>query len=84
VSFGSTPIEFSLLAQLTRHAGRVLTHAHPLNAIWDPKATEQSHYLRVHFTYLSRKLREAGLVTEMIRNEPGIGYRLMLDDDPRS
>ena len=74
-----TPIEFSLLAQLARHAGRVLTHAHLLNAVWGPKAAEQSHYLRVHFTHLRRKLRTAGLAGEVIRNEPGIGYRLLLD-----
>ncbi|MEI6605727.1 MAG: response regulator transcription factor [Verrucomicrobiota bacterium] len=73
-----TPIEFSLLAQLARHAGRVLTHAHLLHAVWGPKATEQSHYLRVHFTHLRRKLRAAGLAGEVIRNEPGIGYRLLL------
>lgn len=74
-----TPIEFALLAQLARHAGRVLTHAHLLNAVWGPKAAEQSHYLRVHFTHLRRKLRAAGLAGEVIRNEPGIGYRLPLD-----
>lgn len=73
-----TPIEFSLLSHLARHAGRVLTHAHLLNAVWGPKATEQSHYLRVHFTHLRRKLRAAGLDSEAIRNEPGIGYRLVL------
>ena len=74
-----TPIEFSLLAQLARHAGRVLTHAHLLNAVWGPKAADQAHYLRVHFTHLRRKLHAAGLVGEAIRNEPGIGYRLLLD-----
>ncbi len=74
-----TPIEFSLLAQLARHAGRVLTHAHLLNAVWGAKAAEQSHYLRVHFTHLRRKIRNAGLSGEVIRNEPGIGYRLLLD-----
>jgi len=73
-----TPIEFSLLAQLARHAGRVLTHAHLLNAVWGPKAADQAHYLRVHFTHLRRKLSAAGLTGEVIRNEPGIGYRLLL------
>lgn len=76
-----TPIEFSLLAQLARHAGRVLTHAHLLNAVWGPKATDQAYYLRVHFAHLRRKLRTAGLAGEVIRNEPGIGYRLPLDRD---
>jgi two-component system KDP operon response regulator KdpE len=72
-----TPIEFSLLAQLARHAGRVLTHAHLLDAVWGPKSAENSHYLRVHFAHLRRKLRDAGIPGEIIRNEPGIGYRLL-------
>lgn len=72
-----TPIEFSLLAQLARHGGRVLTHAHLLNAVWGPKAAENAHYLRVHFAHLRRKLRDAGISGEIIRNEPGIGYRLI-------
>lgn len=74
-----TPIEFALLAQLARHAGRVLTHAHLLTAVWGPKAADQANYLRVHFAHLRRKLRLAGLTGEVIRNEPGIGYRLPLD-----
>lgn len=72
-----TPIEFALLAQLARHSGRVLTHAHLLNAVWGPKAAENAHYLRVHFAHLRRKLRDAGISGEIIRNEPGIGYRLI-------
>lgn len=74
-----TPIEFALLAQLARHAGRVLTHAHLLHAVWGPRAADQAHYLRVHFAHLRRKLRAAGLAGELIRNEPGIGYRLPLE-----
>lgn len=53
--------------------GWVLTHAHLLNAVWGPKATDQAYYLRVHFAHLRRKLRSAGLAGEVIRNEPGIG-----------
>jgi two-component system, OmpR family, KDP operon response regulator KdpE len=72
-----TPIEFSLLAQLARHSGRVLTHTHLLHAVWGPNATDQAHYLRVHFAHLRRKLKSAGFSQEIIRNEPGIGYRLI-------
>lgn len=72
------PIEFSLLAQLTRHAGRVLTHGHLLNAVWGPKASVQGHYLRVHFAHLRRKLKTGRLSGEIIRNEQGIGYRLVI------
>ena len=72
-----TPTEFALLAQLARHAGRVLTHAHLLEKVWGPKATDHAHYLRVHFAHLRRKLAQAGLSPSIIRNEPGIGYRLI-------
>lgn len=75
-----TPIEFSLLAQLARHAGRVLTHAHLLHAVWGPRGAEHSHYLRVHFTHLRRKLEKAGLPRDVVRNDPGIGYRLVIED----
>lgn len=74
-----TKIEFSLLAELMRHDERVLTHAHLLNAVWGAKATEQTHYLRVHFTHLRQKLRDAGLPVGLIGNDPGIGYRLNAD-----
>lgn len=74
-----TPIEFALLSQLMHHPGRILTHAYLLQAVWGPKSSDQDHYLRVHFTHLRRKLFSAGMPKDFIRNEPGIGYRLMCD-----
>lgn len=73
-----TPTEFALLAQLARHRGRVLTHAHLLTKVWGPNAAEQGNYLRVHFAHLRRKLTDAGIGGDRIVNEPGIGYRLVV------
>lgn len=68
-----TPTEYALLAQLVRHAGKVVTLKHLLHAVWGPQAGQQSHYLRVYVNHLRAKLEGSTLE---IKNEPGIGYRL--------
>jgi two-component system KDP operon response regulator KdpE len=68
-----TPTEYSLLAQLVRHAGKVVTLKQLLRAVWGPQAEQQSHYLRVYANHLRKKLEGSTLE---IKNEPGIGYRL--------
>jgi len=68
-----TPTEYALLAQLVRHAGKVVTLKHLLRAVWGPQAEEQSHYLRVYANHLRKKIEGSTLE---IKNEPGIGYRL--------
>ncbi|MFH1497644.1 MAG: response regulator transcription factor [Verrucomicrobiota bacterium] len=68
-----TATEYELLRVLARHAGKVLTHAHILRAVWGPKAEEQRQYLRVHLAAVRRKLGDA----VRIKTETGIGYRLL-------
>jgi len=68
-----TPTEYAMLAQLVRHAGKVVTLKQLLRAVWGPQAEEQSHYLRVYANHLRKKLEGSTLE---IKNEPGIGYRL--------
>ena len=69
--------EWALLALLIRHAGRVLTHRQILREVWGPKAEEHRQYLRVYFTHLRKKIEREPSRPELIRTEPGIGYRLM-------
>jgi two-component system KDP operon response regulator KdpE len=68
-----TPTEYALLAQLVRHAGKIVTLKQLLRAVWGPQAEEQTHYLRVYANHLRKKLEGSTLE---IKNEPGIGYRL--------
>lgn len=68
-----TPTEYALLAQLVRHAGKVVTLKQLLRAVWGAQAEAQSHYLRVYANHLRKKLEGSKLE---IKNEPGIGYRL--------
>lgn len=66
-----TPKEYAVLAELAKHAGRVLTHAFLLRAVWGPAQEEHIDYLRVAVRALRQKLG-----SELIVNEPAVGYRL--------
>jgi two-component system KDP operon response regulator KdpE len=71
-----TATEWSLLALLIRHAGRILTHRQILREVWGPNAEEHREYLRVYFTHLRKKVERNATTPKLIINEPGIGYRL--------
>lgn len=71
-----TPKEFALLAELAKHRGRVLTHAHLLRTVWGPAHERQIDYLRVTIRALRQKLESDPSAPALILNEPAIGYRL--------
>lgn len=70
-----TPIEYNLLKILAQNAGKILIQKHILREIWGPNSAEQAQYLRVYISHLRKKIEGSGVE---IRNEPGIGYRLVL------
>ena len=74
-----TATEFALLAVLVRHEGRVVTQRQLLREVWGPRAEEHSHYLRVYFTHVRKKIDPDGL--GLIRTEPRVGYRLVTPGD---
>lgn len=74
-----TPREYALLAELARHAGRLVTHAALLEAVWGPRATRETQYLRVYIAGLRRKLERDPSSPRHLRTEPGVGYRLEID-----
>ena len=71
-----TPIEYRLLTELARNAGRVLTHSHLLRQVWGPGYAGQSHYLRVYMAQLRRKIEPEPARPQLLLTEPGVGYRL--------
>jgi two-component system KDP operon response regulator KdpE len=78
-----TPTEYKLLATLVRDAGKVLTHRQLLKEVWGPNSIEHTHYLRVYMTQLRHKLEDDPTQPRYFRTEPGVGYRLMIDEDGR-
>ena len=71
-----TPKEYAVLAELAKHPGRVLTHAHLLRTAWGPAQESQTEYLRVAIRALRQKLERLPNRPEIIINEPAVGYRL--------
>jgi two-component system sensor histidine kinase KdpD len=70
------PKEYGVLAELAKHPGRVLTHAHLLRAVWGPAQEKQIEYLRVAVRGLRQKLENDPANPSIIINEPAVGYRL--------
>lgn len=77
-----TPKEFAVLAELARHAGRVLTHRHLLRAVWGPAHEDHVDYLRVAIRALRQKLEADPVAPALILNEPAVGYRLVSSRAP--
>jgi two-component system, OmpR family, KDP operon response regulator KdpE len=74
-----TATEFKLLAYLAAHAGRVLTHQMILSNVWDPVDASRVEYLRVYIRLLRKKLEDDPERPRYLVNEPGIGYRFIIE-----
>jgi two-component system KDP operon response regulator KdpE len=75
-----TPLEYSLFTTLIRHAGKVVTHRQLLKEVWGGAAGAQPLYLRVYMTQLRHKLEEEPSRPRYLQTEPGVGYRLFIED----
>jgi two-component system, OmpR family, KDP operon response regulator KdpE len=71
-----TPTEYRLLTELVRHAGKVLTHRHLLQAVWGPHHLDDAHYLRLYMAQLRGKLEQDATNPKLLLTEQGVGYRL--------
>lgn len=71
-----TPKEFAVLRALLEAGGRILTHAAILEAVWGKAHRDDVEYLRVVIRALRLKIEADPSQPALIRNEPGIGYRL--------
>ena len=78
-----TPREFGLLALLVQNAGKVVTHRQLLTAVWGPAHADDTQYLRVYIGQLREKIESNPDDPLLIRTEPGVGYRLSLDQELR-
>jgi two-component system KDP operon response regulator KdpE len=73
------PREFEVLRVLLANAGRLVTHGRLLRAVWGSAYANEAHYVHVYVSQIRRKLREAdpdGELRDLIRPEPGVGYRV--------
>jgi len=69
--------EYAVLAQLFRHAGRVVTQQQLLRDIWGGTHTHDTHYLRIVVGKLRQKLGDDPATPRWLKTEPGVGYRFI-------
>lgn len=71
-----TPKEYSVLSQLAKFPGRVITHEQIMKHVWPAEQEHHVEYLRVLVRTLRQKLENDPQHPRIIGNELGIGYRL--------
>lgn len=74
-----SPNEYELLRTLAAGYGRVVTHAQLLITAWGPAHADNVQYLRVAIGHLRRKLEPDPANPTLIRTEPHVGYRFIVD-----
>jgi two-component system, OmpR family, response regulator RegX3 len=67
--------EFDLLAELVRHAGRVVTREDLMARVWDENWFGSTKTLDVHVGWLRRKLGDDPAEPRWIDTVRGVGYR---------
>lgn len=75
-----TPNEYELLKVLVRNAGKVLTHRQLLREVWGAGYETEAHMLRVNISNLRRKVEPDPVRPRHIITEPGVGYRMHIDE----
>lgn len=73
-----TRTEWSLLEELSRHPGKLLTHRFLLERVWGPEYVGDIDVLRVFISQLRRKIEPDPGRPRIIATDPGIGYRWLL------
>lgn len=79
-----SPKEYDLLAKLAEADGKVLTHKELLVSIWGPAHAHDMQYLRVFIGQLRQKIEADPAAPRLILTQPGIGYRFLADEPPRT
>jgi hypothetical protein len=64
-----------------RHAGKLVGHQQLLSEVWGPRFETETNYLRVHMANLRRKLEPDPTRPRYLLTDPGLGYRLTLDQE---
>jgi two-component system KDP operon response regulator KdpE len=75
-----TPIEFALLVELMRSAGRVRLHNDLLTTVWGPEYRDEVTVLRAAIYRLRHKVEADPSNPMFVRTESGVGYSFHAGD----
>ena len=75
-----TPTEWHIVEVLLRHRGKLVTQKQLLQEVWGPQYEGETNYLRVYIAQIRAKLEPKPAAPAYFITEPGIGYRLEIQD----
>ena len=76
-----TQTEYNIVTVLAHHAGRVMTYAAIVRAVWGSTDEGSIKKLQVNLANIRKKLGERPGDRRYISNELGVGYRMVSDDE---
>ena len=76
-----TPTEWKLLEILVQNPGKLVSQRQLLQEVWGPQYGNETNYLRQYMAQLRRKLEDDPSHPRHLLTEPGMGYRLHLNDE---
>jgi two-component system KDP operon response regulator KdpE len=77
-----TPTEFQILFQLTQQSGTITRSEELFRTVWHDDSRACAPTLRKYIQQLRRKLAECPECKAAIVTVPGVGYRLVSEEDP--
>ena len=69
-----SPNEYELICELTKNAGKTLSHNHLLNKVWGSEYEVERNYLHLYINYLRQKIEPDPRKPRYIINVPKVGY----------
>ena len=79
-----TPIQWAIVDLLVRNSGCLVTQSQILKEVWGPAYEKETNYLRVFMTQVRRRLEPDPARPRYFHTEPGIGYRFVSHNQPKS
>ena len=76
-----TKTEYNIVTVLAHHAGRVMTYAAIIRAVWGTTDDGSIKKLQVNMANIRKTLGERPGERRYISNELGVGYRMISDDE---
>ncbi len=76
-----TQTEYNIVTVLAHHAGRVMTYAAIIRAVWGTTDEGSVKKLQVNLANIRKKLGERPGDRKYISNELGVGYRMVSDEE---
>jgi two-component system response regulator RegX3 len=73
--------EFDLLAELVRHAGRVVTREQLMDRVWDENWFGSTKTLDVHIRWLRQKLGDDPAAPRYLHTVRGVGFRFTAPEE---